>query len=141
MCHCFLEEQTDEVKKLAAERRLKGPVFVGQGCTRRSGSDSYGYYVAEIVEPGRIVGIVNADEDWISDWYAGDMNCRFPSAKILKWEADGRRGGYSPIEYIMRYGKSWYECERGADGKLRRMKGRHAGLSWNGAYSYRDPSL
>lgn len=143
MVHHFLEEQPEKTRKLAAEGKLKGPVFVGQGCTKRCGSDSYGYYVAEIVEPNRLVGIVSADEEWVSDWFEGSMKCEFPSAAILKWKAMGSSDRDSPVQYVMRYGKSWYRCERGMDGKLHRLKGRyaHAGLSWNGAHSYRNPAF
>ena len=128
------------MKRLAAERRLEGPVFVGQGCTKRCGSDSYGFYVAEILKPGRLVALVDADEEFETSWADGNMKCEFPSATLLKAAAARPEGPCREFSYAMRYGRSWYWCDV-KDGKVTRRPGDHARLSWNGAFSYRDPSF
>ena len=143
MCHCFLEEQTDEVKRLAAERGFNSPVFVGQGCTYSVGSDSYGYYVVDIPRPGRLAAVTDADCEWATDWCAGDMTSSFPAVNVLKWRLAGSRpedARLYGIEYVMKYGRRWYWCDV-EGGKITRRLGDHAGLSWNGAFSHRDPSF
>ena len=140
MTHYFLEIQSEDVRKRASEGKLTGPEFVGQGCTYRVGSDAYGYYVAEILEPGRLVALIGADDEYVTSWPDGNMVCTMPTDKLVKNAVVGPAGPNSGFDYIMRYGKSWYRC-RVIDGKITRQRGNHAGLSWNGAFSYRDPSL
>lgn len=139
MTHYFLENQAEDVRKRASEGKLTGPEFVGQGCTHRVGSDSYGYYVAEILKPGKLVALVQSDDEWVTSWMNGDMICTMPTDLIVKSVATGPAPS-SIFDYIMRYGKNWYWCYI-ADGEIIRQRGSHAGLSWNGAFSYRDPSL
>jgi hypothetical protein len=139
MTHYFLENQPEDVRKRASERKLSGPEFVGQGCTHRSGSDSYGYYVAEITVPGRLAALVQSDDEWTTSWMDGGMTCSMPADAVVR----GAVAGPAPrreFDYIMRYGKNWYWCEV-VDGKIVRRRGCRAGLTWNGAFSYRDPSL
>ena len=136
--HYFLENQTEEIQKLAKERRLAGPVFVGQGCTQRCGSDSYGYFVAEILKPGRLVAIVCSESEFVNDWTDGSMTSRFPSETVVKASTSGDKYAF---DYIMKYGKSWYKCRVTQGGEIKRLPGVHCGLSWNGAFDYRDPSF
>lgn len=140
MVHYFLENQPEDVRKRAKEHRLSGPEFVGQGCTKRCGSDSYGYYVAEILKPGRLAALVDAECEWVSDWTNGSMTCSMPADLIVKHAAAGS-GPSRAFEYVMRYGEKWYWCNVTDGGEIVRMPGHKAGLSWNGAHSYRDPSL
>ena len=140
MIHYFLENQVEDVRKRALERKLTGPEFVGQGCTRRVGSDSYGYYVAEILKPGKLVALIMADDEYVTSWMDGDMTCTMPTDKLVKNAAAGPNGPNPYFDYIMRYGKSWYRCQI-INGKIARQRRSHAGLSWNGAFSYRDPSF
>ena len=140
MTHYFLENQTEDVRKRASEGKLTGPEFVGQGCTYRVGSDSYGYYVAEILKPGKLVALVQSDDEWVTSWMNGDMTCTMPTDKLVKDVVAGSNGPNPCFEYIMRYGKSWYRCEI-IGGEIVRRRGDHAGLSWNGSFSYRDPSF
>lgn len=140
MIHYFLENQSEDVRKRASEGKLTGPEFVGQGCTYRVGSDSYGYYVAEILKPGKLVAIVQSDDEWVTSWMDGHITCSMPVDKLVKNAVAGSNRPNSCFDYIMRYGKSWYKCEI-IDGKIVRQHRNHAGLSWNGVFSYRDPSL
>lgn len=139
MTHYFLENQVEDVRKRASDGKLAGPEFVGQGCTYRVGSDSYGYYVVEILKPARLVALIRADDEFITSWTDGSMKCSMPTDSAVK----GAVSGPAPcrdFDYIMRYGKDWYWCDI-VDGKIIRRRGSHARLSWNGAFSYRDPSL
>ena len=117
---------------------MTGPEFVGQGCTYRIGSDSYGYYVAEILKPGKLVAIVQSDDEWVTSWMDGYMTCSMPTGKLVKSAAAAQPA--ESCEYVMRYGKNWYKCDV-IDGKIIRRHGDRIGLSWNGAFSYRSPSF
>ena len=140
MIHYFLENQAEDVRKRASEGKLTGPEFVGQGCTHRVGSDSYGYYVAEILKPGKLVALIMADDEYVTSWTDGVMICTMPTDKLVK-NAVAKPNRPNPyFYYIMRYGKSWYKCQI-IDGKIVRQHGNHAGSPPNGAFSYRDPSL
>ena len=139
MMHYFLENQVEDVRKRALEGKLTGPEFVGQGCTYRVGSDSYGYYVVEILKPGRLVALISADEKYITSWTDGNMICMMPTDKVLK-NAVVCSHPNSNFSYIMKYGKHWYRCDI-INGEIIRRHGDYAGLSWNGSFSYRDPSF
>ena len=140
MMHYFLERQPEDVRRRAADGKLAGPEFVGQGCTYSVGSDSYGYYVAEVVKPGRLVALVPAEARYVTSWEAGDMTSAMPVDKILKSSVARPAGPNPEFDYIMRYGKNWYWCQA-ANGEIRRLRGNRARLSWNGSFSYRDPSF
>lgn len=140
MIHYFLENQVEDVRKRALEGKLTGPEFVGQGCTRRVGSDSYGYYVAEILKPGKLVALIMADDEYVTSWTDGDMICTMPTDQLVKNAVAGPNGPNPYFDYIMRYGKSWYGCQI-INGKIVRLHRNHVWLSWNGAFSYRDPSF
>ena len=43
--HYNLDKLDSELQKLAAENKLTGPCFVGQGLSKQVGSDCYGYYI------------------------------------------------------------------------------------------------
>jgi len=138
--HYFLENQSEEIRQKAEKREFTGPEFVGQGCTQQVGSDSYGYFVIEIIKPGRLAGLVRADSAFIGSWTEGSMTSKLPADAVFKTMASEPAGPHSEFDYIGRYGKNWYWCDV-IDGKIRRRRGSHARLSFNGAYSYRDPSF
>lgn len=142
MTHYFLENQPEYVQKRALDGKLSGPEFVGQGCTYSVGSDSYGYYVAEILRSGRLVALVPADAEYATSWTAGDMTCTMPADKVVKAAVAGPSRPNSEFKYVMKYGRKWYWCAV-VDGEIRRCCGRHgcAGLSWNGSFQYLDPSF
>ena len=140
MTHYFLENQTEDVRKRALEGKLIGPEFVGQGCTHSVGSDSYGYYVAEILKSGRLVALVAADEKFEKSWTDGSMVSVMPTDVVVKHAVFEPGRLCRNYDYIMKYGKSWYWCDI-VDGKIKRRNGSHARLSWNGVYGYRDPSF
>ena len=138
MTHYFLENQPEDTQKRALDGKLSGPEFVGQGCTYRVGSDSYGYFIAEIIKPGRLIAIVQSDDEWVTSWMDGHMTCSMPTDKLVKSAAAAQPA--ESCEYVMRYGKNWYKCDV-IDGKIIRRCGDRIGLSWNGAFSYRNPSF
>lgn len=140
MKHYFLENQSEEIKNKAIEHKFTGPEFVGQGCTQRVGSDSYGYYVVHIVVPGKIVGLAYAESKFITSWTDGHMSCSIKFDEVLKsFIKYGDKPNLDFI-YIQKYGKKWYWCNV-IDDKIIRSCGNCAYLSWNGAFSYRDPSF
>ena len=138
MTHYFLENQPEDTQKRALDGKLSGPEFVGQGCTYRVGSDSYGYFIAEIIKPGRLIAIVQSDDEWVTSWMDGHMTCSMPTDKLVKSAAAAQPA--ESCEYVMRYGKNWYKCDV-IDGKIIRRCGDRIGLSWNGAFSYCNPSF
>lgn len=138
MTHYFLENQPEDAQKRALDGKLSGPEFVGQGCTYRVGSDSYGYFIAEIIKPGRLIAIVQSDDEWVTSWMDGHMMCSMPTDKLVKSAVAAQPA--ESCEYVMRYGKNWYKCDV-IDGKIIRRRGDRIGLSWNGAFSYRSPSF
>lgn len=141
MIHYFLENQRPDIVDAAKAGNLKGPEFVGQGCTQSVGSDSYGYYVAEILEPGKLVALVAAESEYIVSWADGGMRCSMPVDAVIRETVSNGMKPSRVFEYIKKYGGKWYWCHVSADGKIKRRNGAHAWLGWNGAYSYRDPSF
>jgi hypothetical protein len=142
MMHYFIDQQPENIKKCINNKTLTGPEFIGQGCTERVGSDTYGYYVAEILKPNKIVALIAADAEYIKSWYDGSMECSLPTDKLLKYNIANPNKLNKNFYYIMRYGKNWYWCDIDIiNSKIIRRHGAHATLSWNGAFSYRDPSF
>ena len=140
MTHYYPEDKREELKIIAAANAFTGPCFIGQGLTRRCGSDSYGYYIVSIekAKNGKpIVGIVEADSQFEKSWTDGDMICTLPDNK--EKPADCKA-----TQWITTSGKwkrtglpKWWYCD--ANGK--KFNGRHANFNWNGAYGYLNPSL
>lgn len=104
--------------------RYFGPVFEGQGCSKRSGSDAYGLYITKIVSP-KFIGLVQAHTVLHhNNWTGGEVDCSMPADK-------------NPTLWLKQYGKCWYQ----ADVSGHRIPGAKYPISFNGAYAYRDPSL
>lgn len=112
---------------------LDGPKFVGQGVSRRVGSDCYGYFITAEKKIGRktIWGLTSSCSRFVSDWAEGTMTSEWPGfGKAEEWIA--------PYGRDKRTGRTkWWWCD--ADGK--RKNGMRAWLDWDGSYDYRDPSL
>ena len=127
--HYNLEKLDSELQKLAARNKLVGPCFVGQGLSKRDGSDCYGYYIVSgkwLVKNSRFVwGIASANQVMHSDWTEGTMDCSI--------DIDTAQ----PTSWITSYGKSWYFCD--ANGK--RFNGMKCCFRWNGAYAFQDPNF
>ncbi len=132
--HYNVEQQTPEIQQLVAECHLSGPTFIGQGLSKRVGSDSYGYYIVAQRHFGKtcIWGIAHARQVMHGHWAEGDEDCSIDMATA------------KPVEWITSYGKwkrtgrpKWWYC----DEEGFRKKGQHACFGWNGAYAYRDPSF
>ena len=134
--HYKLDEIDPELRKIAEDRKLTGPCFIGQGLTERVGSDCYGYYITsevktETVCNGKVVkckvvyGIARANQVMHGSWTEGDMDCS------LDWN------DYNVCYWITKYGKSWYFCDVNGN----RFKGGKCKFGWNGAYGYQDPSF
>lgn len=133
--HYNLDKQPESIQKFANERKLPWPCFIGQGITKQSGSDSYGFYVVSMskTKSGKpLIGLAYADTKYVKSWTDGHQECSIDLSK-----AKARA-------YITTYGKDkwtgdskWYYCDkdgnRDTDGRVR--------LDWNGCYSYRDPSF
>lgn len=127
-------DSVDPIKEemLREEAKSKGftePKFVGQGCCHRSGSDRYGYYVAKIFN-SKLIAIVRSEDKMAVHWTDGSMNCRRPS----NWQ------NAECWIYLAKYGKRWYLA---SPKTLKRCVGTRNvfPLSFNGAYSYLDPSF
>lgn len=132
MTHCFPKDREAELKIIAEAHGFNGPVFEGQGISKRVGSDCYGYYITSLKKKGKktVAGIVPADDKFITSWTDGSMECSMPKSK-------------KPSEWICNSGKlkdgspKWWYCDK--NGK--KFNGKKAGFSFNGAISYRDPSF
>ena len=132
--HYNLGKQPHAIQKIAAEGKLPWPCFVGQGCTYHSGSDSYGNYIVAKKQIGKktVWGIARAHEVMGPlGWTDGTMICSIDidNAKPDCWiVASGKNKLGNP---------KWWFCDE--NGK--KQNGRKCTYSWNGAYSYRDPSF
>ena len=113
---------------------LTGPKFIGQGLTKRVGSDSYASYIVarKEVKGKTIWGICSAKTVMAGkDWTDGDMDCSIDMATA------------KPTSWIIARGRTnngndkWWFCDE--NGK--RENGHRAMFSWNGAYAYLDPSF
>ncbi len=133
IAHYNLDTIPAGIKELAETRKLVGPTFVGQGLSRRVGSDCYGSYIVASKKIGKktIWGIASAKQIMHSDWTEGSEDCSIDMATA------------QPGCWITAYGKGiaghpkWWLCDE--NGK--RYNGARAYYSWNGAYAYRDPSF
>ena len=117
----------------AFNEKLTGPQFIGQGCCKHVGSDSYGYYIVEKKQIGKnktIWGLNSAKCHITSTWEDGSMTCTGP----ISWKAE---------IWIMSWGKNkngspkWWYCN--SDGK--RFNGCRCLMSFSGAHAYRNPSF
>ena len=131
--HYNVETLSDELKALVNERKLTGPEFIGQGLSKRVGSDTYGYYICSIAmgkNKKPICGICSAVTKFHGTWAEGDEDCTMP-------------GNAVPSIWRTTYGKTksglpkWWQC----DSNGIRRAGARVSFSWNGAYSYKDPSF
>ena len=132
--HYNLGKQPQAIQKIAAEGKLPWPCFVGQGCTYHIGSDSYGHYIVAKKQIGKktVWGIARAHEVMGPlGWTDGTMICSIDidNAKPDCWiVASGKNKLGKP---------KWWFCDE--NGK--KQNGHKCTYSWNGAYSYRDPSF
>lgn len=136
MTHMFFD--AEQRLRYAADpegfaKSLTGPMFVGQGLSKRVGSDCYGYFITAEKKVGKktIWGLTSADDEFVTSWTEGTMKCKWPGfGKADMWIA--------PYGKDKRTGRTkWWECDENG----RRFKGRHARFDWTGSYSYRDPSF
>jgi hypothetical protein len=104
-------------------------ICVGCGATKSVGSDSYPLYVSEIL-PKNVIGMYTPKSqfDDAHPWHGGTqvVDAFDPNAKSMF--------------YIKRRYGHWWEVESNGN-PIRRFTGRYLRLSFNGAYSYRDPSF
>ena len=138
MKHYFLENQPEYIKTAAQNYKLIGPEFVGQGCTEQCGSDSYGYYIVDILIPRKLVALVPAKSNFTVSYPDGHMTSEMPMDQILQNTVKYGNNICPDYDYIQRWGKKWYRCEI-IHGQITRIKRSSIRLYWNGAHSYRDP--
>jgi hypothetical protein len=115
-----------QVQSNLENRKAEDKIFVGQGVTESVGSDSYGYYVAEVFN-NKFIALVYADTKFIKGWQDGSMECTRPD----NWQDK------KTWKYFKKYGKKWYYAN--AEGK--RFPGRNIRIHFYGAHAYRDPSF
>lgn len=115
-----------QVQSNLENRKAEDKIFVGQGVTNPVGSDSYGYYVAEVFN-NKFIALVSADTKFITGWQDGSMECTRPD----NWQDK------KTWQYFKKYGKKWYYAN--AEGK--RFPGRCIRIHFYGAHAYRDPSF
>ena len=129
MLHYNVDKQTPEIQKQVADHTLAGPEFIGQGCSYRPWTDTYGYYIVEMSKDKRTVGLVHADSKFEKCWEDGHMTSTMPARQI-------------PDEWAVKYGKKWYRGQIDlATGIVKRCPGQHWYLDWNGCYNYRSPEF
>lgn len=112
-------------------------MFVGQGWSRRVGSDVYGGYIVSIgiLPNGKpIVGLVEADTRFFTSWTDGNEKCALPGNATDPSQ-------YKPTSFVTTYGKwphgisKWWFCN--SEG----IRSRRCDYNWNGAAAYSDPSF
>ena len=98
-------------------------IEVGLGATYSVGSDSYPYYVSEVL-PNGVIGLYQPNSHFEHDWTEGSM------------VADKFDLSHETEVYIRKSYGHWWECDK--DGKrIHRWHSIHFGH----ACSYRDPSF
>ena len=136
MKHYNLEKQPKIIQDMANNDSLSAPCFIGQGITKRSGSDCYGYYIAEIMpltKTKMIVGLAKAQTKLIgNNGYGGGYDCSIDMSKI---KADMWIINYSKYRKTGTY--KWIECQ--CDGTYKSRW--NLSINWNGASEYLDPSF
>lgn len=136
MLHMFFDMEQKlryEADREGFAKTLDGPKFVGQGVSKRVGSDCYGYFITAEKKVGNktIWGLTSSADEYVTSWEEGTMKCDWP--------------GFGKADvWIAPYGKDkrtglpkWWECDE--NGK--RFNGRRVWYDWTGACSYRDPSF
>lgn len=111
------------------ERILKEDltIIIGIGATYRVGSDSYPYYISEIL-PNGIYGLYSPKSHFKKSWTDGTMI------------VDPFDTKQKSTMYIKRYYGNWYEVD--ITGKRRRrLTTKYSHLNFGKACSYRDPSF
>ena len=139
MLHYFPEGR-DDLKLIAKANAFTGPVFVGQGLSKRVGSDEYGYYIVSIekAKNGKpIVGIVDADSKFTTSCTEGSMTCCLPNGKTKPEECAATQWITISGKWKKTGAPKWWYCDR--NGK--KFNGRHASFGWNGAHEYQNPSF
>lgn len=137
--HYFPDDLNPIIREAAIEGKLTGPMFIGQGLTRRSGSDSYGAYVLSIgkTKTGKpLVGIGSAKSEFHGSWTEGSQDCSIDLCDA------------QPDVWLTTYGHwpnglpKWWYCDEHGDRKAANLlyTGRSR-YNWNGAYAYQDPSF
>ena len=112
-----------------AERAINEDLTIGPGTgvTESVGSDSYPFYVSEVL-PNRVIGLYPPSSHFEKSWTDGHQ-------VVDKFDAN------MPSKFYIkrRYG-NWWQCTK--DGKpLRKWGGRYNRISFGHAYSYQDPSF
>lgn len=135
--HYNLDKISPWLKGLVDNGDLLMPMFVGQGWSKRVGSDEYGGYIVSIgiLPNGKpIVGLVDAVTQMFTSWEDGIEKCALPNN-----ESDPSQ--CKPTSFVTTYGKQpngmpkWWFCNSKG---IRSSKCNH---SWSGAAAYRDPSF
>lgn len=102
-------------------------IAVGVGVTYSVGSDSYPYYIAEVL-PNGIIGLYSPSSHFEKSWTDGEMKVDpfMPEAKATF--------------YVKRRYGNWWKVNK--DGTpIMKWGGRHCNVSIGRAYSYQDPSF
>ena len=116
---------------MTAEQIIKQDltICVGVGLTKSVGSDSYGYYVSEVL-PNGVYGIYSPKAQFTdkNPYYGGEM------------ETDAFDPNHKSDFYIKRsYGHWWIVHPNGK--RISRLSGKYRGISFGRAHNYRDPSF
>ena len=98
-------------------------IEVGLGATYSIGSDSYPYYVSEVL-PNGVIGLYEPSSHFEHDWTEGSM-------VVDKFDSS-----HASEVYIRKSYGHWWECDK--DGK---RKCRWHSIHFGHACSYRDPSF
>ena len=98
-------------------------IQVGVGATYTIGSDSYPYYVSEVL-PGGVIGLYEPGSHFENSWADGDM-------KVDDFDASH----HTEVYIKRRYGKWWRVTKDGTPIE------HFVRLRFGHAYSYRDPSF
>lgn len=74
-------------------------VAVGNAMSYRSGSDAYGYWIAEVDRENCVIGVYAPEHKFIHDWTDGDM------------EAAGFDANRKADEYFIAFRGRWYRYD------------------------------
>lgn len=100
----------------------------GLGATMSVGSDSYPYYVSDVL-PNGVIGLYSPGSHFKNDWTDG-------------YEVVDAFDSKHPTEiFIKKAYRKWWVVDKDGKKRIRPFTGRYNTLQFGSATSYRDPSF
>lgn len=117
-------KKTDEKEEIYLQLNLAP----GLGATMNVGSDSYPYYVSDVL-PNGVIGLYSPGSHFEHDWVDGYK-------KVDAFDSK------HPTEiFIKKAYRKWWVVDQSGKKRIRRFTSRYQSLHFGTATSYRDPNF